>query len=120
MTQSTDIDTELAGKLSSSLSYTAVKTEAAAVEAISKSNFNSELFLVVSTMRVDRYFSGLKEESSPITADAKNLLEEQDYIEFSIPAEQIMYTVSAVHRRSLQSSSLIHIKEIWHKSLLLK
>ena len=82
MTQSSDIDTELAGKLSSSLSYTAVKTEAAAVEAISQSNSDSELFLVVSTMRVDRYFSGLKEESSPITTDAKNLLEEQDYIGF--------------------------------------
>ena len=82
MTLSTDIETELAGKLSSSFSYTAVKTEATAVEAISNSNSDKELFLVVSTMRVDRYFSGLKEESSPITADAKNLLEKQDYIGF--------------------------------------
>ena len=82
MTLSTDIETELAGKLSSSFSYTAVKTEATAVEAISNSNSDKELFLVVSTMRVDRYFSGLKEESSPITADAKNLLETQDYIGF--------------------------------------
>ena len=70
MTQSTDIETELTGKLSSSFSYNAIKSEAVAIE----SDSDSELFLAVSNMRIDRSFSGFKEEASSIMNDAKELL----------------------------------------------
>jgi len=66
----------------SSFSYAALKIEVAAVEIIFKSNSDSELFLVVGTMRINRYYSDLKEETSPITTDSKNLVEKQDYIGF--------------------------------------
>ena len=52
------------------------------MEIIFRSNSDLELFLAVDAMRIDRYYSDLKEETSPIIADAKNLLEKQDYIEF--------------------------------------
>ena len=78
MTQSTDIDTELTGKLSSSFSYNAIKSEAVAIE----SDSDSELFLAVSNMLIDRYFSGFKEETSSIMNGAKELLQHQDYIGF--------------------------------------
>ena len=70
MTQSTDIESELAGKLSSSFSYNAIKSEAVTIE----SDSYSELYLAVSNMRIDRYFSGFKEEASSIMNDAKELL----------------------------------------------
>jgi len=76
MTQSTDIESELAGKLSSSFSYNAIKSEAVTIE----SDSYSELFLAVSNMRIDRYFSGFK--TSSIMNDAKELLQHQDYIGF--------------------------------------
>ena len=76
MTQSTDIDTELTGKLSSSFSYNAIKSEAVAIE----SDSDSELFLAVSNMRIDRYFSGFKEEASSIMNDAKELLQHHSHL----------------------------------------
>ena len=85
---------------------------------MSKSNSDSKYFLVVGTMRIDRYYSALKEKTSPITVDAKSLLEKQNILDFSIPMEQIMYTVPAVYKRSLPPSILIHKVEIWHKSFL--
>jgi len=77
-TQSTDIETELTGKLSSSFSYATIKSEATTI----KSDSDSELFLAVSNMRVDRYYSGIKEETSSIMVNAKELLQQQDYIGF--------------------------------------
>ena len=71
MTQSTDIETELTGNLSSSFSYNAIKSEAVAIE----SDSDSELFLAVSNMLIDRYFSGFKEETSSIMNGAKELLQ---------------------------------------------
>ena len=76
MTQSTDIESELAGKLSSSFSYNAIKSEAVAIE----SDSDSELFLAVSNMRIDRYFSGFKEEASSIMNDAKELLQHHSHL----------------------------------------
>merc|ERR1712238_98128 len=76
MTQSTDIESELAGKLSSSFSYNAIKSEAVTIE----SDSYSELYLAVSNMRIDRYFSGFK--TSSMMNDAKELLQHQDYIGF--------------------------------------
>merc|ERR1712238_48822 len=76
MTQSTDIESELAGKLSSSFSHGAIKSEAVTIE----SDSYSELYLAVSNMRIDRYFSGFK--TSSMMNDAKELLQHQDYIGF--------------------------------------
>merc|ERR1711957_284739 len=54
----------------------AIKSEAVTIE----SDSYSELYLAVSNMRIDRYFSGFK--TSSIMNDAKELLQHQDYIGF--------------------------------------
>ena len=113
MTQSTDIEAELTGKLSSSFSYNAIKSEAVAIE----SDSYSELFLAVSNMRIDRYFSGFKTSSIMMLRNSYSIKITSDFLNH---AEQTMYAVSAVHRKLLQSSSSVHQVEIWHKSLLLK
>ena len=38
--------------------------------------------LVVATMRINRYYTSIREELSPLTADAKTILDNKDYVGF--------------------------------------
>ena len=44
--------------------------------------YNRRTHTVVATMRIERYYASLKEESSPLSDDALTLLDNQDYIGF--------------------------------------
>ena len=79
-TTSEDVETTLAGKVSSSFGYHEIKTEVALKSRLN--TFNTETFMVVAAMRIERYYSSLKDETSTITKDARNLLDKQDYIGF--------------------------------------
>jgi len=83
-TRSKDIEVELSGKLAKSFGYSEIKTEIS-MESKRNSNFgteNADTFIVVGTMRIERYYSTIKEESSPMLKDAEALLDDQDYIGF--------------------------------------
>lgn len=81
-TQVTDYETELAGSLSSSIGYYWVRN------TIRKSTFSTAAkvstyrYYVVAVMRIERYYSSVKEEMSPLSEDATALLSSQDYIGF--------------------------------------
>lgn len=48
----------------------------------STSKVNSKTFMVSTTMRIERYYASVKEEVSPLSASAADLLEKQDYVGF--------------------------------------
>jgi len=75
--------------LSETLSYDKVKDKMDALEeslgngamgALGKIRIPTRI--IVSTMRIDRYYSSLREEVSPLTTDARTLLADEDYIGF--------------------------------------
>ena len=81
LTSSVDVESELESKLSGTFGYGSVKAEYDA-EVNSTTKFNSQLNFVVSTMRIERYYSSIREELSPLSDDAFQLLDSQDYIGF--------------------------------------
>ncbi len=52
------------------------------VEGSSTSKSSSQSHMVVATMRIERYYSSTREEVSPLSDDAKALLNVQDYVGF--------------------------------------
>jgi predicted component of type VI protein secretion system len=76
-TSSTDYEKELEGKLSASFSYWGVKASINA-EAKSSTKVSTERHMVVASMRLERYYSSLREEVSPLAEDARELLENED------------------------------------------
>lgn len=80
-TSSTDYEKELEGKLSASFSYWGVKASINA-EAKSSTKVSTERHMVVASMRLERYYSSLREEVSPLAEDARELLENEDYVGF--------------------------------------
>ena len=81
ITQTTEAESSLEGKLSATLSYGSVKVEAN-VQGSSTSKTSSQTRLITSTMKIERYYSSLKEESSPLSEDAAALLDAEDYVGF--------------------------------------
>ena len=70
----------MAGKISTYFGYDEIKAEYNSKSSLN--SFNEESFMVIDTMRIDRYHSSMKEETSSMTKDATRLLDEQDYIGF--------------------------------------
>lgn len=68
----TEVDGQSA--IASSFAYEKVK------DRLTKQTKNS--YLIIATMRIERYYNSLREESSPLTDDAATLLDNQDYIGF--------------------------------------
>ena len=67
-------------KLSSSLGYNTIKDKyGLGLKRIGKLD-NSEPFLVVFTMSIDRYYSSIIDEQSPMTENTEALLEKQDFM----------------------------------------
>ena len=85
LTIGTDYDRELSGnsKLSTSFGYFWIKGRAQRNRSYSSNmKYKSRTHTVVATMRIERYYASLKEESSPLSDDALTLLDNQDYIGF--------------------------------------
>ena len=71
----------MSGSLSASFSYWGVKA-AVSVAGSSTSKTSSKSHTVVAVMRLERYYSSVREEVSPLSDDAKTLLNSEDYVGF--------------------------------------
>ena len=71
----------MAGSLSASVGYFAVKAEVS-VEASGSSKSSTQSHMVVANMRIERYYASVSEDQSPLAPDAIALLEAQDYVGF--------------------------------------
>ena len=69
---------DLAATLSNSFGYEGIKTEAKSDDVLDTATIN----MVVSTMRIDRYYSSVREELSPLSTSALKLLDNEDFIGF--------------------------------------
>lgn len=80
-TSSSDSEKEMSGKISATYSYAMVAFEVnSSVGATSKVAAQSRA--ITSTMKIERYYSSVREEVSPLSNDAFTLLEDQDYVGF--------------------------------------
>ena len=78
-----NFDTKINGKkITSSLGYWAVKRDVQETTASSNGKTKAKTRIIVAIMRIERYYSGVREELSMITDDALTLLDRQDYIGF--------------------------------------
>eukprot|EP00551_Chaetoceros_affinis_P016506 CAMPEP_0203696336 /NCGR_PEP_ID=MMETSP0091-20130426/7567_1 /ASSEMBLY_ACC=CAM_ASM_001089 /TAXON_ID=426623 /ORGANISM="Chaetoceros affinis, Strain CCMP159" /LENGTH=630 /DNA_ID=CAMNT_0050568087 /DNA_START=8 /DNA_END=1900 /DNA_ORIENTATION=+ len=80
-TSQTETQRSLGGKLKKSFGFWKVKEEYSA-QASSTSKTSSQTHMVVAVMRIERYYSSVREEVSPLSDDAKTLLNNQDYVGF--------------------------------------
>lgn len=71
----------MAGKVSGSFGYPGIKAELSA-ERKSSSKNKQKTHVVASTMRVERYYSSVREDQSDLSSDAFELLDNRDYIGF--------------------------------------
>merc|ERR1711957_959304 len=81
MTEDTESEAAMEGSVSGSFSYWLVKGEAS-FEAKSSGKVTAKTRKLVATMRIERYYSSVREELSPLSEDALTLLDRQDYIGF--------------------------------------
>lgn len=87
-TRSSDYEAILAGPLSKTFAYANIKEEinnlqtSNAANAASSNNSVPRTYFFVTTLRVDRFYSSVKEELSPLSEAATKLLDSQDYIGF--------------------------------------
>lgn len=80
-TSEAEREKSLSGSLSASFSYWGVKA-AVSVAGSSTSKTSSKSHTVVAVMRLERYYSSVREEVSPLSDDAKTLLNSEDYVGF--------------------------------------
>ena len=69
---------DLASSLSDTFGYEGIKKEA----KFDAANSESSVRMVISTMRIERYYSSVRDEISPLSPAALKLLDSQDYIGF--------------------------------------
>jgi len=74
----TNLMADVAAKLSTTFGYEGIKNEAKVDDVGSENSIR----MVVTTMRIDRYYSSVREEISPLSPAALILLDNQDYIGF--------------------------------------
>jgi len=79
--KSQDVAAALTGKVSATFAYWKVKEEIA-VGAKTSGKSITKTRMIVSTMRIERYYSSIREELSPMSDSALTLLDTQDYIGF--------------------------------------
>lgn len=77
LTRSTDYERELEGSLSSSFGYFWVKSQVD-YQYKSSTKVETKTHMVVATMRIERYYSSVREEASPLSDSAKEILARQD------------------------------------------
>jgi len=75
------VENALEGAVSASFGFWKIKAEVS-LSAMQNGKFNSKTRMIVATMRIERYYSSVKEELSPLSEDALTLLDRQDYIGF--------------------------------------
>ena len=79
MTTTTEAESAYQGQISGNLSYGSIR---AAFNGRTQSKSSAQTRMITSTMKIERYYSSLKEELSPLSDDAFALLDAQDYVGF--------------------------------------
>ena len=83
-TRSTDFNSMLNGDITSLFSYPYIKNLVNEINSIperEKAN-KPRTYFFITNMRVERYYSSVKEETSPLSTDAYTMLDKQDYVGF--------------------------------------
>ena len=81
-TQSDNVLSELVNEeLTKNFAYSHIKREVTK-DSTSSSQQTTRKHYVISTMRVERYYSSIREEVSPLADSAYRLLDRQDYVGF--------------------------------------
>jgi len=75
------VENSLEGAVSASFGFWAIKAQVG-VSSMQNGKFTAKTRMMVATMRIERYYSSVKEELSPLSEDALTLLDRQDYIGF--------------------------------------
>ena len=78
---SSDVETDMSGQYSYSFGYWWLKGKVS-VGWSSTSKVEKRTYYTVASMRIERFYSSLKEEVSPLSASAITLLNNQDYVGF--------------------------------------
>ena len=81
MTRDTEREAAMEGSVSGSFSYWFIKGSAS-VEAKSSGKFTAKTRRIIATMRIERYYSSVREKLSPLSEDTSTHLDRQDYIGF--------------------------------------
>lgn len=76
------MEEELSGELSNSFGYSIIKETVSQDSTAPAETYSARKHFVVSSMRVERYYASIKEEVSPLTESANELLFKQDYVGF--------------------------------------
>ncbi len=79
MTTTTEAESAYEGRVSGSLSFGSIR---AAYNGREQSKTTSQTRMITATMKLERYYSSLKEEVSPLSKDAFALVDSQDYVGF--------------------------------------
>ena len=80
-TGSEDVTTALQKAMSNSFAYDGIAQAVNSTDALSETTV-LKTFYVYTTMRIERYYASVKDQSSALTDDAKVLLNNKDYIGF--------------------------------------
>lgn len=76
-----NMELSMGGSMSGSLSYGVVMAEGGASFSTT-AKVQKQSKMITATMKIERYYSSVKEEVSPLAADAFALLDRQDYVGF--------------------------------------
>ena len=76
------MEEELSGELANSFGYSIIKETVSQDFVVSGETYSARKHYVVSSMRVERFYASIKEEVSPLTLSANELLIKQDYVGF--------------------------------------
>ena len=80
-TQTTNLEVESASKMSYSFGYTWFRGTVKS-EKKTKTNTETKTRYINASMRIERYYSSVREEVSPLSDDAIQLINGQDYVGF--------------------------------------
>jgi hypothetical protein len=80
-TQTTNFSKEVSSKLTTSFSFFWIKRKTT-TESTKTTKNSSRFRMIVSNMKLQRYYSSVREEVSPLSDDALTLLDTQDYVGF--------------------------------------
>jgi hypothetical protein len=81
-TRADDLEAETAGSISNTFAYYYVKEQIEDELSRQKTFEGDYKYHVVSTMRIERFYSSVREEVSPLVDNASALLDKQDYVGF--------------------------------------
>ena len=78
----------------------------ASTEFSSSSKMGTKTRMTTATMKLERYYSSVREEVSPLADDAFTLLSSQDYVHLKINRHYLVLTVSTRQCTTLPTNNM--------------